>query len=201
MSKALSSKGQSASWSAQQKNVVRIFDLFAEQDDELSTLDTSTWHALPEQTLSEQGIYDRMAFYMLHLYEPDSKKGDERLDGSTVRNYLACLIHLAADKFKAVGTDATKRFFDCLDTNSTSQHAKWLRGLKTNIEREHFARFNAGGKKLDKSESVCLSLNRQPNALALSHVSRLSLCSAPVYLKAIKAINRAYAKWQRRRPR
>ena len=29
---------------------------------------------------------------------------------------------------KAVGSDATKRFFDCLDTNSTSEHAKWLRG-------------------------------------------------------------------------
>ena len=155
---ALSSKGQSASWNAQQKNVVRIFDIFAEQDDELSARKYN-WHVLPEEMLCEPGIYDRFAFYMLNIYEPDSKRADERLDGSTVRNYLASAIHLAADKFKAVGSDATKRFFDCLDTNSTSQHAKWLRGLKTNIEREHFARASAAGKKLDKSESACLSLN------------------------------------------
>ena len=38
MSKALSSKGQSASWSSQQKNVIRIFDLMAEDDEELSLL-------------------------------------------------------------------------------------------------------------------------------------------------------------------
>ena len=42
MSKALSSKGQSTSWNAQQKNVVRIFDLTAEQDEELALLEEHT---------------------------------------------------------------------------------------------------------------------------------------------------------------
>lgn len=148
--KSLSSKGMSQSWSSQQKNVVRIFDLFAEQDDELQALEEHSWHALPEDVLSSPEVYERYAFFLMHIYEPDARKADERLDGSTARNYLACLIHLAADKFKAVGSDASKRFFDCLDTNSTSQHAKWLRGLKANIEREHFARVTAAGKKLDK---------------------------------------------------
>ena len=52
---ALSSKGQSASWNAQQKNVVRIFDIFAEQDDELSARKYN-WHVLPEEILCEPGL-------------------------------------------------------------------------------------------------------------------------------------------------
>ena len=199
LSKSLSAKGVSASWTGQQRNVVRIFDLFAEQDEELSTLDDKFWQSLPEATLCSADVYERFAFFMLHIYEPDARKADERLDGSTARNYLAIAIHLACDKFKAIGSDTTKRFFDCLDTNSTSEHAKWLRGLKANIEREHFARTNAAGKKLDKSESArSLSSNaavpsRFECACLLSRAG-LSLCSAPIYLKAIKAINRAYAK-------
>ena len=75
--------------------------------------------------------------YRSAIYKPDARKADERLDGSTAQKYLAIANHLACDKFKANGSDTTKRFLDCLDTNPTSEHAKWLRGLKTNIEREH----------------------------------------------------------------
>ena len=39
MSKALPSKGFSPSWNSQQKNVVRIFNLMAAVDEELSQLD------------------------------------------------------------------------------------------------------------------------------------------------------------------
>ena len=77
-------------------------------------------------------MYERFAYFLLHVYEPDQRKGKEHLDGSTTRNYLSIVIHLACDKFKAVGLDASKRFFDCLDTNSTSEFAKWLRGVKAN---------------------------------------------------------------------
>ena len=155
MSKALSSKGQSTSWNAQQKNVVRIFDLMAEQDEELALLEEHKWHTLPEQTLCAQPVYERYAYFLLYTYEPDARKADEFLDGSTSKNYLATLVNLAADKFKSVGGDASKRFFDCLDTNSTSPYAKWLRGLKANIIRVHIERAKRDGKLVDKSESKC----------------------------------------------
>jgi len=32
---------------------------------------------------------------MLNVYEPDQRKGEEHLNGSTTRNYLAIAIHLA----------------------------------------------------------------------------------------------------------
>ena len=64
---ALSSKGQSASWNAQQKNVVRIFDIFAEQDDELSARKYN-WHVLPEEILCEPGIYDHFAYIFAYIF-------------------------------------------------------------------------------------------------------------------------------------
>lgn len=170
MSKALSAKGQSASWSAQQKNVVRIFNLMAANDDDLMLLDDSSWHALPEQILCAEAVYERFAYFLLYTYEPDAKKADEFLDGSTAKNYLGSLINLAADKFKAVGTDATKRFFNCLDTASTSAEAKWLRGLKANIIRVNIERAKDSGKSIDRSESNLWA----PRTLA-SHADRLNL--------------------------
>lgn len=166
---AIRAQGASASWSAQKKNVIRIFNLFLEVDEELSKRAEKTWEVLPEEVLCFPDVYERFAYYMLNVYEPDQKKGEEHLDGSTTRNYLAIAIHAASDKFKAVGTDASKRFFDCLDTNSTSEHAKWLRGVKANIERAHCERADAAGKKLDKSET-------------------------PIYLPTMKMVNAALAR-------
>ena len=166
---AIRAQGASASWSAQKKNVIRIFNLFLEVDEELSKRAEKTWEVLPEEVLCGPDVYERFAYYMLNVYEPDQKKGEEHLDGSTTRNYLAIAIHAASDKFKAVGTDASKRFFDCLDTNSTSEHAKWLRGVKANIERAHCERADAAGKKLDKSET-------------------------PIYLPTMKMVNAALAR-------
>jgi hypothetical protein len=170
--KTIGAGGTSASWTGQKKNVVRIFNLFIEQDEELSTDRAKTWEALSEAALCSPDVYERFAYYMLNVYEPDQRKGEEHLDGSSTRNYLSIAIHLACDKFKAVGSDDSKRFFDCLDTNSTSEHSKWLRGVKANIERAHCERQDAAGKKLDKSESAPPSGSNSPSAafrLELSH--------------------------------
>ena len=157
--KAIGASGVSQGWTGQKKNVIRIFNLFIEQDEELQARPEKrcSWVDLPEDVLCSSDIYERLAYYMLYVYDPDKKKGEGNLDGSTTRNYLSIAIHLAMDKFKANGSAATKRFFDCLDTNSTSEHARWLRGVKNNIERVHCGRFDAAGKKLDKSESKRLS--------------------------------------------
>ena len=78
MSKALPSKGFSASWSTQQKNVVRIFNLMAAVDEELSQLDQAhDWHTFSEEILCSQPVYERFAYFVLYDYEADGKKADE----------------------------------------------------------------------------------------------------------------------------
>jgi hypothetical protein len=127
----------------------------AEQDGSSpwTVLEESSWHTLPERVLCSPPVYERYAYYLLYTYDSIAKKEDEFLDGSTAKNYLSTSINLAADKFKAVGSADSKRFFDCLDTNSTSASAKWLRGLKANIIRVHVERAKRDGKLVDKSES------------------------------------------------
>ena len=176
MSKALPSKGFSPSWNSQQKNVVRIFNLMAAVDEELSQLDALDWHTFSEEILCSQPVYERFAYFVLYDYEADGKKADEyveadgdkkRLDGSTAKNYLSTLINLAADKFKANGSAASKQFFNCLDSNSTSEDAKWLRGLKANVVRVHIERAKNAGKVIDKSESKPLIL--EPGSRSRRH--------------------------------
>ena len=48
---AIRAQGASASWSAQKKNVIRIFNLFLEVDEELSKRAEKTWEVLPEEVL------------------------------------------------------------------------------------------------------------------------------------------------------
>ena len=190
LSKAIGAGGGSTSWTSQKRNVVRIFNLFIGQDEVFSTCAAGeTWDALPEEELCARDVYERFAYYMLYVYEPDQRKGEEHLDGSTTRNYLAIAIHLACDQFKAVGSDATKRFFDCLDTNSTSEHAKWLRGVKANIVRAHCERADAAGKKLDKSESappsgshLLLPAHRLPAHTSLSPCAPIAGSHLPLSL-------------------
>ena len=62
------------------------FNLFAEQDEELSKRAEKTWDALAEEVLCAPDVYERFAFYMLNVYEPDQRRGEEHLDGSTTRN-------------------------------------------------------------------------------------------------------------------
>lgn len=160
VSKALSAKGSSTSWTAAKKNVVRIFDIFILQDEELLVdhnlgAEGITWEQLGEATLCAPAVYERFAYFLLYTFkieQGNANQGDPQ-DGSTVRNRIGTAINLACDKFKATGSSDTKRFFDCLDTNSTSEHAKWLRGLKANIMRETFERDKAAGKQMDNSES------------------------------------------------
>ena len=56
--------------------------------------------------------------------------------------------HVGAE---ATGSDAAKYFFTCLDVNSTSDVANWLRGLKKNIRRASFNRSRDAGEKMDQS--------------------------------------------------
>ena len=147
---ALSAKGKSPSWAGQQGNVKNIFNEFAEQDPELDT----DWDNLDEATLCAQPVYERFAHFLLFVYliPAGVKNAGNPLDGDTPKNYLNIIINLAASKFKATGTDTSKRFFDCLDQDSKADVAIWLRGLRSNMQREIFDRAKSTGAEMDRSE-------------------------------------------------
>ena len=159
----LSAKGSSKNWSKQQANVIRIFNKFCAQDDGLKD---KVWEQLGEEVLAREPVYERFPHFMLHVWviEEGNKNAGKALDGGTPSHYLGTLINLAADRFKAIGTDAAKLFFMCLDTSSTSEQAKWLRGLKRNLTREIFDRAVEKGEELDNSEGELWPPARLPRS-------------------------------------
>ena len=136
----------------QKGNVARIFQAFLEQDEET----TGTWDEQDEQTLCTPAIYERLAHFLVHVYKIPKgvKNAGMHLACDSVRNYLGTAINRAANKFKAGGTTATKEFFFCLDTKSSSDSAQWLRKLKKKVQRITFERAKEAGEQQDKSEGA-----------------------------------------------
>ena len=146
--------GATSGYLGQKGNVKNIFNTWAETD--ASELDGTTWDQLPEATLCSKDVYERFAYFMLHVHlNGTHASGLPKLgvDASTCGNYLGIIIHLAQDKFKANGSAEAKQFFSCLDKLSSSPEAIWLRKLKSNVTREHIDRAMISGTPLDKSAS------------------------------------------------
>jgi hypothetical protein len=97
------------------------------------------------------------------------QEDEDRLEGSTVLNYVSNLINQAKDRFLATTTlPETKLFFTCLDPGSKTEHAQWFAGLKRNAWRLTAKRTKEKGGVVDKSET-------------------------PLYLHHVQLMNRAYA--------
>eukprot|EP00966_Prymnesium_polylepis_P333908 7389315-Prymnesium_polylepis.1 len=82
-------------------------------------------------------------------------------------DYLGLLLNLASDRWKVTGSDSVKLFFTCLETNSTTESAVWLRKMKAKMIRICFASAKESGEEMDKSVE-------------------------PVYREHLRAISKAY---------
>ena len=186
-------RGISASWKGQHQAVYKIVSAFIAQDDEVKQHDC--WDDLPEDVACAPNFYERLAHFLLHTYViPEGVRNHgEPLSGDTPKNYLNIALNQAADKFKAVGSDATKRFFSCQDQNSTSAEAVWLRKLRSNMRRDVMARADRDGVEMDKSEG---RLPRPPaSRLRVALSCPQSVLAVPLYHDAhIRPINTALAR-------
>ena len=149
-------KGSSSSWTSQQSNVIRIFNLFRLYSPDVSQLLPSPWDELPEDVLctNERDVYGKFAHYLLHVYLieiGDSKGQHLRVDPAT--NYFSTSINLAYTKFHANGSAKTKLFFTCLNIKAGTAESKWMIGMKKEIQRVCFTRSMAAGEELDHSET------------------------------------------------
>ena len=158
----LAAGGQSASWSAANKNVLNIVNQFISQDDQgLVCADDlhqgNHWELQSEGALCARPFYERLAYFLLYTYKSPvgTKNAGKELDGEdTAKNYLGIALNQAANKFRANGTPDSKQFFTCLDQKSSSLDAIWLRGLRANMKREVFDRASRTGAEMDKSEGA-----------------------------------------------
>jgi hypothetical protein len=153
---SISGRGASASWTSQQNNVIRIWNIFSVHSPDVRSLLPAPWSELPEEVLctNEKDIYGKFAHFLLHVYviEGGDNKGQHlRVDSAT--NYFTTAINLAYAKFHASGSAKSKLFFTCLNIKAGTQDAKWMAGIKKEITRVCFQRSMAAGDELDNSET------------------------------------------------
>jgi hypothetical protein len=104
-----------------------------------------------------------------YLIDTGTHKG-KHLSTDTALNYLSSAMNQASSRFKATTvSDATRLFFTCLDPNSFTDEAQWLKRVKKEVIRWNFQRAMLAGEKMDHS-------------------------AEPLFLEDVKAMCKSYAK-------
>jgi hypothetical protein len=148
---AVSQKGHSDSWLAQQRNIVRIFN------DEYQC--GTEWGELTEAQVTDTSLYESFASSLLYEHKRNTVGGAlEFLKGSNVCNYVYIIINLAKNKFNAKSTNAaTKPLFTCVGAGASTPAAILLRGIKKDTVRVTFEREKEAGTASDANGKVCKS--------------------------------------------
>ena len=93
------------------------------------------------------------------------------------------MLQLCQGRFAATGTDPVKIFLSCLDYQSRSPDAGWLRGLKNNFIRKAFERAKVNGEEMDQSATP----------IHLMHVRDIIRCYALVEDAEVRAAEKPSA--------
>ena len=143
----LEAGGMPESTTSTHSGALHLFNLFRLQDE---LLEHRSWDKLEEADLISKPMWERLAYFLLHVYliPPGRVNAGQPLKGP--ENNFRTLLNMANDRLKGVGGDTVKQFFTCLDKCNTDA-AKWLRGLKNNMEKIGFDRDVKDGKKIDNS--------------------------------------------------
>ena len=146
-------QAHSHSWLGAQKNVVRIFDSkFRASSPARQQAYPLAWDAMSEAQICNPKLYEDFVRYIKDEYVIEGGRNNgEKLSVHSVMNYLGCLIQVAANRFKATGSDSSKLFFTCQDPSASTESAQWLRALKTSVQRDLFERAFTSGEQIDKS--------------------------------------------------
>ena len=105
--------GDSEAWNALKANALRLHEEWRVHDPAVQAAYPEPFATLPEEDKCSQPMYGRFANWLLHTYRiPNgAKNAGQHLGVDTVLKNLAIIINLAADEYKATGTDASKLFF------------------------------------------------------------------------------------------
>ena len=165
----LGAKGVSTSSVNTKTRVLKVFDEDFRGSSQARRLKyVTTFMQLPAALVCDTVIYEEFSSYLLDEYviPEGSRNNGDHIASNTFLKYLATLLRLAEELFKPGATDRRIiTFFCCLDSTSTSDEARWYKGLKDNIERHCFLRAmkGSGGDSLDQSPGVWRPPPRAPH--------------------------------------
>lgn len=139
---AMKSTGQSEKWKKYKSNVMRILVLMLQVINGLSSThplkgvypasfdEFTADHACTEQ------IYGLYATFLAEQYDTTGGRAEQPtfLSPDVAVAYLRALIHTGKAKFGQID-DRARFFFTCVDAQSTSAMALWLKGVINNMHR------------------------------------------------------------------
>ena len=139
---AMKSTGQSEKWKKYKVNVMRILVLMLQVINGPSSThplkgvypnsfaEFTADHACTEQ------IYGLYATFLAEQYDTTAGRADQPtfLSPDVAVAYLRALIHTGKAKFGQID-DRARFFFTCVDAQSTSAMAQWLKGVINNMHR------------------------------------------------------------------
>ena len=126
---------------------------------------------LPEKVVTDKMLYETFADFLTkpaedqgYVIEPGNKNSGQSLSYGVVGNAIRAVLWIARAAHYEKGTSDTKIFFQCLDSNSSSSQATWLKGLITNVRRLSFKRM------VNEGLYPSLAPNPKPNPHGNAHV-------------------------------
>ena len=145
----IGSTGDSEAWMDGKANYVRIFGVFLDSvywkgvvwgDAETIDPDCENYSRpkiiaeLPEKVVTDKMMYETFADFLTkpaedqgYVIEPGNKNSGQSLSYGVVGNAIRAVLWIARDAHYEKGTSDTKIFFQCLDSNSSSSQATWLK--------------------------------------------------------------------------
>ena len=147
--------GTSVNWTRRKNDIERQIDEFLLSEIARDVLKLQPpWSKLAASTLIDPLFYQHFAANRVDVTIPEGRKnaGSHFAAGSVVTT-LNGAVRAAYNKLsKPPGlTPEAMDFFKCLDENSSSAPAKWLRGVRYNTKRAVFSRSVDDGEEQDQS--------------------------------------------------
>ena len=156
------SGGDSASWRQYQATARGSFEKFRQSSEETRSL---PFDDLRAEQLCRREVWEAYVDFIFAGYiQEGGRNAGKPLALGTSLGYLGAMLNLAQGRFAAGGAAEITLFFTCLDPQSHSPHARWMKGLRTNLVRKAFERSKVNGEEMDQSAApICLAQVQEVN--------------------------------------
>ena len=169
------SVGQSKSSKQTRSRALQLFDEFRNSTPERLEQLPDPFDALGADALLSQATHGGFALFMIDevIIPKGQRNAGKNYAHGTALDYMGAFLNLCDAKCKPTASPAGLQFLACLDSRSTSDSAKWWRGVKNYVIRTGFMRMRDAGEEMDKSaaplslphvQAMCRSLALEGSA-------------------------------------
>ena len=163
---------------------IEIFESFRQSTPARLADLPAPWPELSARAICRQSVFGGLALYMTEeMVIPAGKKNEGRHYAyGTILDYLGALLNQSYNRFIGEADADQRIFFTCLDTKSSTDSARWWKGVKNYIVRTCFTRMRDAGEEMDKSAPLITLPHVKWMCRALAIESSAEVRAQPLFL-------------------